>query len=235
MRASASQRRSDPWQRLLAIHQHLKRSPRSRRGDRRQPTAIGPAAVPADPSGQHAPAGDDDANRSSSRCLDPPIHQRAQPSHWPPTEPNPQAPKSEDLRPACTIRAPPGDATHRSDRRMSCCSWRKEAQHQTTRYASTSSARRWARLCAAPLRGSQPPRGSTLPFGQIRAPSRRWETADIREHSIGRGRVLHAVSRAPQSATSASDQWIAFAIGGPPERTSPKATNRNSDPSWCEP
>jgi hypothetical protein len=32
MRASASQRRSDPRQRLPAIHQHLKRSPRSRRG-----------------------------------------------------------------------------------------------------------------------------------------------------------------------------------------------------------
>jgi len=32
MRASASQRLSDPWKRLPAIHQHLKRSPRSRRG-----------------------------------------------------------------------------------------------------------------------------------------------------------------------------------------------------------
>ena len=37
MRASASQRLSDPWQRLPAIHQHLKRSPRSRRGIGRSP------------------------------------------------------------------------------------------------------------------------------------------------------------------------------------------------------
>ena len=32
MRASTSQRLSDPWQRLPAIHQHLKRAPRARRG-----------------------------------------------------------------------------------------------------------------------------------------------------------------------------------------------------------
>ena len=37
MRASAGQRLSDPWQRLPAIHQHLKRSPRPWRGIGRSP------------------------------------------------------------------------------------------------------------------------------------------------------------------------------------------------------
>ena len=69
-------------------------------GDRPRPTATGRrAVVPADRSGRHAPAGDDDANRSSSRYPDPPIHRRAQPSRAPPTEPNPpRAPRAEACR-----------------------------------------------------------------------------------------------------------------------------------------
>ena len=99
----ASERRSAP-RRSVAAPAHRPPTPQARppsaAEDRRQPTAKDRAAVPADRSGQHAPAGDDDAYRSRPRCPCPPTHQRAQPSHWPPTEPNRRTPEGEGPQPA---------------------------------------------------------------------------------------------------------------------------------------
>ena len=59
-----------------------------------------------------------------------------------------------------------------------------------------------SRLLLPSLRTSRPARGRTLPFGQIRVPSRRGEPA-VLANCIGRGQVLNAISRGPLSAIGA--------------------------------
>ena len=181
MRASASQRLSDPGQRLPAIHQHLKRSPRSRRGIGGSPQrSAGRRFQLIDPADTLQPATMTPTDRRLDALTRPSIHALNQ-ARAHSQQPNPQGP--EERRPAAN-RAPSErpwrcDAIV-SDRRMSClllvrrrrntrpATYRSGGSRQSPAAGESSSSGETRRrsLVFGTRRSRQPPPAATLPPAQ---------------------------------------------------------------------